>query len=276
MSQVLSEGYSLFKNHTLANLVPAEHGSLLDISTPDQTGKSSSGKKPLKSLWTMLYVAPQYHGLNCHIHAPEKPFFLYSSVLQKEKSWRFLACSNNQWESLWQYRSHPPGIVSVSELKNISLLKAIKIMTWKKYNTCLLFSLAQCSLLRDTKCLIFLATEIITVTTSNGREKWSDRLLFSKGEVSRPSWNKIPNSTPNKQLGNKHSFSLRAMFFFLPGHLILLLLQEFTCTSGSRIWQRAHTTLQSCEHLEARTQRRSPSSFFQLTGQQFGYCRITS
>lgn len=47
----------------------------------------------------------------------------------------------------------------------------MKIMTCKKYDTCLLFSLVQCSLLRDTKCLIFLATEIITVTISNGKER---------------------------------------------------------------------------------------------------------
>lgn len=38
----------------------------------------------------------------------------------------------------------------------------MKIMTWKKYDTCLLFSLVQGSLLRDTTCLTFLATEIIT------------------------------------------------------------------------------------------------------------------
>lgn len=71
MSQALHEAYSSFKYLTLTNLVTADHKSLLDISITDQTGKGSSIKKPLNSLWSMVCVAPQYHGLNCHIHGPE-------------------------------------------------------------------------------------------------------------------------------------------------------------------------------------------------------------
>lgn len=56
MSQVLHEGYTLLKNNTLANLVTAEHGSVWDISTQDQAGKSSSRKSPWNpfGLWSML------------------------------------------------------------------------------------------------------------------------------------------------------------------------------------------------------------------------------
>lgn len=72
MSEVLHEGYTLFKDHRLANLVTAEHRSLLDVHTQDQTGKSNSRKKPLNSLWTMVHAAPEHRGVNCHIHTQER------------------------------------------------------------------------------------------------------------------------------------------------------------------------------------------------------------
>lgn len=70
-SQGLHEGYTLYRYHILPNLGTTERRSLVGISTPDQAGKNSSTKKALNSLWTEVCVAPQHHGLNCHIHAPE-------------------------------------------------------------------------------------------------------------------------------------------------------------------------------------------------------------
>lgn len=153
---------ALHPSTTHCQTLEPEHRSLVGINTPVQTGKNSSTKK-LNSLWTGLCCSTvSWTQLSYPCSRKWKMVFLYSEVLQMEtsacKCWSFLACYNNQWEPHCQYRSQLLG--KIYKPKNISSLRAMKI-TWKKYDTCLLFSLVQCSLLRDTKCLIFLATEII-------------------------------------------------------------------------------------------------------------------
>jgi len=65
------------------------------------------------------------------------------------------------------------------------------------------------------------------------------------------------DTKPNtKQTTGRQALLQRYSYVFVPGHLILLLLQESTCTSGCRIWQRAHTALQKWEHIQAHTQTR--------------------
>lgn len=143
-----------------------------------------------------------------------KIVFLYSGVIQTKtnayKCWSFLAPTIS--ENLIDNIDHI-FLEKIYKPKSISWLKTMKIITWMKYNTCLLFSLVQWSLLRDTKCLIFLATETITCYhVKLWREKWSDTLLFSKGEISKPSGKQIPSPKPARLLGDKHSFSITLRF----------------------------------------------------------------
>lgn len=104
MSEVLHKGYTLLKDHRLANLVTAEHRSLLDILDRIRLARATLEKSPWTpfGLRSMLLQSIMDSTVTSTLRAL-KLFFPYSALLEKENSpskcWSFLACSSNcHWQ----------------------------------------------------------------------------------------------------------------------------------------------------------------------------------